>query len=50
MSSAGVEIVRAAVRQVWASNPEVLRPVAEFYEVDIEARLSDDSIWSSLAA
>ncbi len=50
MSSAGVEIVRAAIRQVWQKYPEVLRPAAEFYEVDIEARLSDDSIWSSLAA
>ena len=50
MSRAGVEVIRQAARQVWQNNPEVLAPAAEFYGVDIDARLSDDSIWSSLAA
>ena len=48
MSRAGVEIVRGTARQVWERNPEVLRPIGEFYGVDLAARLSDDNIWGSL--
>lgn len=48
MSKAGVEIVRNAVRQVWKNNPEILAPVAEFYGIDIEARIADDSCWAPL--
>lgn len=49
MTRAGVEVVRTAVRKVWKSNPEVLSPIANFFGIDIEARISEDSIWSSLA-
>lgn len=49
MTAAGVEIVRAAARQVWERHPEALEPVSGFYGVDIGARLSDDSVWASLA-
>lgn len=48
MSCAGVEIVRNAVRQVWTNNPELLNPIAEFYGIDIEARIADDSNWEPL--
>ncbi len=50
MSVAGVEVVRAAARQVWQRNPEVLAPLGEFFKVDVGARLADDSVWSALAA
>ena len=50
MSKAGVDVVRAAVRKVWDEDPEVLHPIADFYAVDLEARLADDSIWDSLTA
>jgi 4-hydroxy-tetrahydrodipicolinate synthase len=49
MSRAGVEVVRNAARGVWEKAPEYLQPVGDYYSVDVEARLSDDSIWDSLA-
>lgn len=49
MTMAGVDVVRAAVRTVWESNPEVLQPIADFYGVNVGARIGDDSIWKSLA-
>jgi 4-hydroxy-tetrahydrodipicolinate synthase len=49
MTPEGVGIVRNAVREVWQHNPEILSPIGQFYGVDIEARLAEDSVWSSLA-
>lgn len=49
MTPEGVGVVRNAALQVWQNNPEVLSPIGQFFGVDIEARLSQDSIWSSLA-
>jgi 4-hydroxy-tetrahydrodipicolinate synthase len=50
MTRAGVEVVRAAARQVWQRNPEVLAPISEFFKVDVGARIADDSVWSAPAA
>jgi 4-hydroxy-tetrahydrodipicolinate synthase len=50
MSTAGVEILRAAVKKIWERNPEVLQPIEEFYGVDIGKRIEDDSVWASVAA
>ncbi|MCE5314069.1 MAG: 4-hydroxy-tetrahydrodipicolinate synthase [Armatimonadota bacterium] len=49
MSMAGVDVVRSAAMRVWKNNPEVLQPIADFYGIDIEARLADNSIWEKLA-
>lgn len=49
MTRAGVQIVRAAVRRVWQRNPELLAPINEFFGVDVEARISDDDVWNSVA-
>ncbi len=49
MTAAGVSVVRSAVKQVWANNPELLTPIGTFYNLDIEARIEDDAVWSSLA-
>jgi len=49
MSRAGVEVVRNAARKVWQKNPEILQPIEEFFGVDIEARLADDSCWPFMA-
>jgi len=49
MTKAGVEVVRAAARQVWERNPEVLTPITDFYGVDVGARIADDNVWESLA-
>lgn len=45
MTPPGVAVVRDAVRTVWKNNPEVLTPIAEFYGLDIESRIEDDSCW-----
>lgn len=49
MTMLGVDVVRSAARKVWQNNPELLQPINDFYGVDVEARLADDSIWQALA-
>lgn len=49
MTLQGVEIVRNALREVWEKSPWVLKPIEEFYGVDISERLTSDRIWQSLA-
>jgi len=41
--------VRQALSTVWERNPEMLRPIAEFYGTDIARRIKDDSVWNALA-
>jgi 4-hydroxy-tetrahydrodipicolinate synthase len=45
MTRAGVDVVRQAVKTVWDANPEILAPIAEFYGVDVEARITDEKYW-----
>ncbi len=49
MTAPGVKKVRSALRGVWEKNPCVLRPAVDFYGIDIEKKLGDDSLWDSLA-
>ena len=48
MSRKGAEFVRDAGRTVWKNNPGILQPVADFFDVDIEARLNDDTLLGDL--
>lgn len=48
MTMEGATVVRNAARKVWENNPEILAPIGEFFGVDVEARLADDSVWSSM--
>lgn len=48
MTRNGLETVLKAARKVQADNPEILEPVAEFFNVDIEKRLNDPSILEGL--
>ncbi len=41
MTPSGLEVVIAAARQVWESDPEVLEPLAKAFDVDVEERLSN---------
>jgi len=50
MSPSGVAVCRAAVQRVWETAPEVLRPIETAFDLKIEDRLSDDSVWAALAA
>jgi 4-hydroxy-tetrahydrodipicolinate synthase len=48
MSRNGLDAVLEAARKVQANNPEILAPVAEFFNVDIAERLSDPSFCEGL--
>jgi len=48
MTRNGLETVLKAARKVQTNNPEILKPVAEFFNVDIEDRLNDASILEGL--
>ena len=48
MTKKGLEIVLEVGRTTWKKNPEILQPIADFFHVDIEARLYDESSWSGL--
>ena len=45
MTPKGVEIVRNALKEVYEKDREVLRPLQEFYRINIEERLSNDRYW-----
>jgi len=48
MTKKGVDVVLEAGRTVWKNNPEIMQPVADFFGVDIEARLYDESLLSAV--
>ena len=48
MTRNGLETVLDAARKVQADTPEIFQPVAEFFNVDIEARLNDPATWAGL--
>ena len=41
--------VRSVLKEVWQDNPWVLKPIEDFYKVDISARLADDKVWKRLS-
>jgi 4-hydroxy-tetrahydrodipicolinate synthase len=43
-----IDIVLAAARKVQSTNPDILKPCAEFFGVDIDARLNDPNNWKHL--
>ena len=45
MTPKGVEVVRNALKEVYSKDREVLRPIHEFYKLNIEERLSNDRYW-----
>jgi len=48
MTRNGLEKVLAAARKVQADNPEILKPVADFFNVDIADRLNDPAFLKGL--
>lgn len=48
MSRSGLEVVVGIARTVQSKNPEILRPLAEFFNIDIDARLNDERHWEGL--
>jgi 4-hydroxy-tetrahydrodipicolinate synthase len=45
MTPKAVEVVRNALKEVYERDKEVLRPLQEFYKLNMEDRLSNDRYW-----
>jgi hypothetical protein len=45
MTLKGVEVVRGALKAVYEKDKEILRPIQDFYRINIEERLSNDKYW-----
>jgi 4-hydroxy-tetrahydrodipicolinate synthase len=48
MTRNGLDIVLANARKVYENNPEILEPVASFFDVDLRERLYNDRFWQGL--
>lgn len=48
MTRKGYEVVIAAMKQVQAQTPEIFQPVADFFKVDIDQRLSEADQYTDL--
>ncbi len=48
MTPRGFDYVMDTLRRVFRESPEILKPVGDFFAVDIEKRLSDPSVFSDL--
>jgi 4-hydroxy-tetrahydrodipicolinate synthase len=48
MTRAGLEIVLANARKVYETNPSILEPVADFFNVDLNERLYNEQYWWGL--
>lgn len=48
MSAPAVRECRQALRGLWGRAPDILRPIEQAFDVDIEHRLGDDSVWAAL--
>lgn len=48
MTKNGIEKILEIARQVQADSPEIFKPAAEFFNIDVDARLNDPSNWECL--
>jgi 4-hydroxy-tetrahydrodipicolinate synthase len=48
LTAAGADVIRGTLNKVHRESPEILSPIGDFYGVDIEKRLQDDTLWQSL--
>lgn len=48
MTQNGLNVVLEAARKVQTDSPELLQPIAEFFNVDIEERLENSANWENL--
>jgi len=48
MTRAGLEIVLNNARKVYVTNPSVLQPIADFFDVDLSERLYNEQFWQGL--
>ncbi len=48
MTEKGIAVVVAAAKRVQANNPELLKPLATFFNIDIDDRLNNPDNWKDL--
>jgi len=48
MTKNGLQVILAKAREVYEKNPEILRPVEEFFDVDLSKRLYEEKFWQGL--
>jgi len=48
MTPGGIEIVRGALKKVFQESFDILKPLEDFYGIDIEERLSDNDVWNKM--
>jgi 4-hydroxy-tetrahydrodipicolinate synthase len=48
MTRKGLKIVLEAAREVYEKSPEILKPVEEFFDVDLSQRLYNEKYWEGL--
>lgn len=48
MTENGIQVVLDVARKVYKESPAILKPVEEFFGVDLEERLNNDKFWSDL--
>jgi 4-hydroxy-tetrahydrodipicolinate synthase len=49
MTRKGLKVVLDATREVYEKSPEILKPVEEFFDVDLSQRLYNEKHWEGLA-
>jgi len=49
MTKKGLDVVLSAARSVYERNPEILKPIEDFFDVDLSKRLYDEDAWRNLA-
>lgn len=49
MTKKGLEVALRAVRTVYEKNPELLKPIEDFFDVDLSKRLYNENFWKGLA-
>lgn len=45
MTKKGIEVVLSAIRKVHEKNPEILKPLADFFDVCLDERLYNEKYW-----
>ncbi len=48
MTKNGLEVVLSNARKIYENNPEILEPLASFFDVDIQERLNNERFWQDL--